>query len=787
EIMKNAKLQSSEALTKMFAARREEAPLLSTPEIEKLLARRAMLPKPSRNILRRSIMTLTGLTGIGAIIYFALFNGPNPSNTNHISYRKYETNESHLTIPKTSTARAESTAHQQTIKQARKNDERGPWSAGNDLYYADLSREQLKWLGIVVQGDSVFNYSQVSKNQIVLTAHSVREVDQVPQGVHVPGFYPVLTTFSNGHGAFYRIEKGLSSEWGMTDHDDSSEEIAEKPIREWLAKPGIPGLYAYRLMETTCVVSDANNPHGVETDTVHIQIGKNLPHPILKPLTAASLRNMPDSVKNALIQLAHFYEGSNVPMPSIEWPKNLTIKVDTVTASDLIEKLDREQNSQFKQHLESIFAHINELIPVIVRMTPGTGEPSKEDFIFWYEPSEELFNALPAAQAAVFRARLSQHPQCLSMPNDVLTSAEITYCVAEPREVQVTVQDLTGKLLMIMSQLATAGDNVLQFTTETLPSGMYIVTVLDGTERSRRLWVENAHPKNYRDVKFREDAPHAPDQTLFMNGDTHESTIEKEIAEPHPGLLSIPSLELDAPGLAKIGVECNNELAGYYRIGASSKAVNYMGFLRNGHGVKFNTFDRDSIKNITAPSFRPIFVTDDDGRGLQSPSGDSVEQVTAFKEIDQLIPILLRADNTSDSVGGKDLIFWYKPTPEFLAALPDSARQAAMAMTSGTIGNGNGGSRASLEMEHGVIQNAIAYPNPSRGIVNVRVTLGEPRMLTLTIRNLLGQEAESSVQVNAEGSIVQKMDFSKLQDGIYLLDITSDAGERWVQRIVIVH
>ena len=87
--------------------------------------------------------------------------------------------------------------------------------------------------------------------------------------------------------------------------------------------------------------------------------------------------------------------------------------------------------------------------------------------------------------------------------------------------------------------------------------------------------------------------------------------------------------------------------------------------------------------------------------------------------MDQLIPILLRADNTSDSVGARDLIFWYKPTPEFLALLPDSARAVAQ-----TMANGTNNAAASVTDVHGAIQQAIPFPNPSKGSFPVQLTLG---------------------------------------------------------------
>ncbi len=782
--MKNKPLQPSEKLAKHFAAYREEAPLISAPEVENLLAGSATADHP-RNAFsfRRIFMTLSGLAGLAAISYFAFFSSSNGTNGTTTINGSQMTHPSHNT-PNTTKLSQLATPASTTTKptpQLHINDNpHGPWSAGNDQFYADLSQKELAKLGIVVHGDSILTYKLNDKDSVVWTQFSEYSVPGIkykghsiggggklasaPQGVEAHRFYPILMTYSNGNGAAYRIEEGDQSECGMIGPEDLN-----KAFRAWLETPGTPGLRTLGFTSSSTMSSPCKNCPPIESDTIKITVGKDLaPSPF--PLIAPKIDSLSGDLQGALLQLAHYYEGSIAIQPSVTWPKNLTIKVDTFTARNLLDQMDAEENGGVEQHLRSIMARLNELIPVIVRPHGGSGAPDSNDYIFWYEPSDELFDALPSAQASIIRAKLNTPPHCLSMPNDVLKSAEITYCVAETQEVQVRVQDLTGKQLIGMSQLASTGDNILQFTTETLPSGMYIVTVQDhdGTERSQRLWVENAHPKSYKDAIWDKNAPHAPNQMWFVN--TDDPTPVNDLPVEHSTSLLIPSLSLDSAALSGIGVQSNSVLSAYYTQGSQPNAVNYMGIVRS-WGAVIQTLAKSSVTGVTVPIFEPSLVTDGIGR-KRVFAGDS--------NYSELVPILLRAGTPSDTIGATDLIFWYKPTPEFLADLSDSARAIAQSLASV-----NGGTNTTKV--HGSIQQAAVFPNPSKGNLSVQLTLGGARTLTFTLRNLLGQQAAPSVQARMDGTGEQSLDFSTVPEGVYLLDISSDQGERYIERVVIAH
>lgn len=775
--MKNKEPQPSEALAKHFAPYREETPLLSAPEIEKLLTRRDMLPnnhtptpalerRGSLLNIRRIIMTLSGITGLGLAAYFAFFAHGNQA-MNGIK----RTNATIKSLkPLSSLVTADTTRVASAALPPKSNPRlrttlatRGPWSAGNDQIYADLTPEELARLGIVVSGDTVIAYKLPPNDTIEsmeLTKNSIgggNTRKNLPEGIHAPKFYPVLMTFGDGHGVAYVVEEnGRTKEWGMVG-DGSGNNV----IRDWLKSPGTEGYLPVWWKTISIRPCDTCE----EIDKMTLEVGKNFPKPIF-PFSLPHMNGFSDSTKLALTQLADYYCGKGA-RPTFNWPKNLFIKADTITTQEMLDTMNSEENTTGMKHLRSMMANLNELVPIIIRSHGGSGAPGPNDFIFWYEPSEELFNALPPAQAALFRAKLAEPPHCFTAPNAVLTSAEVTYCVADAQEVHVTVQDLSGKTFLVMSQQAVAGDNLLDFPTATLPSGMYIVTVedKDGSKRSQRLWVENAHPKQSKEIDWNRNSLHAPNQIIFVNtGDNQPSA--PAISDQATNLI-IPSLELDSSALSGIGVQSNSMLAAYYTQSSKPDEVNYMGILRT-WGAIINALPRSSV-TVSVPAFEPSVITDGIGR-KRVFAGDSDYQ--------SLVPVLMRAGLPSDSIGARDLIFWYQPTPEFLAALPDSARTVAEAMIGSTH-------NASIAEVHGAIETAIAFPNPSRGKFSVKLKMNGERNLTFTLRNLLGQKVAPPTEAHVVGESDQPLDFGTVPEGVYLLDIASDKGERYLHRIVI--
>ena len=350
---------------------------------------------------------------------------------------------------------------------------------------------------------------------------------------------------------------------------------------------------------------------------------------------------------------------------------------------------------------------------------------------------------------------------------------------------------------------------------------MYLVTIHEknGSERTQRIWIENAHPKPAQkgfitnsvapqflvDIDYSDTAEAAYFNSLrdygkavermhiirenLPNANEINKASEEETVRDVPANLKIQYLELSSEALLKLGIESNDRLVRYYTESNNPSIVSASGVLRT-WGVTEQRFNRSEV-TVNIPQFVPAIVTDGRGRERMTTLDDSDiispekvlgEIARKIGDINNFIPILFRDNNSSDSVGARDLIFWYKPTPEFLALLPDSARAIAQMMASGSTN-----AAASVTDVHGAIQQAIAFPNPSKGQFSVKLTMGGARTLTFTLRNLLGQQAAPPVQARMVGTGEQSLDFSTVPEGVYLLDISSDQGERYIERVVIAH
>lgn len=73
-----------------------------------------------------------------------------------------------------------------------------------------------------------------------------------------------------------------------------------------------------------------------------------------------------------------------------------------------------------------------------------------------------------------------------------------------------------------------------------------------------------------------------------------------------------------------------------------------------------------------------------------------------------------------------------------------------------------------------------AYPNPSRGIVNLN--LSTPRNAIVTITNMIGMEVRRFAMRPTDPTNV--LDLTELQDGIYFIKVKTDIGEQ-TERLVI--
>lgn len=830
-------LQPSARLAAHIAPYRDEAPLVSPAQIDEMLAHRDQLPNRSLTTIRKFAMTIAGLSVIALVLY-QMFAGSSTSSRNVIAIGPEDPSaRTASTPPKQNVDLQQRTASSSdrngsVLQDPRKEEERGLYSATANQQFIDLTPEELAQLGIAVIDDTVVHYSlnhlgQVSSTKVSTDMIEGSELATPIRGVVASPVVPLIMTQADGHTAAFYEEDSKGSHWGITGDNHKKYEW----IRKYFNGPVIPGLRLLRYRHKSYDVSTDNEPH-THWDSVVILIGKDIPE---LPFANGSIpRQIPDSLHGSLAALSDYYMGRQAK-PHAQWPKNFWVRADTVSLFDLLQQLDEEENTPDKAIVTKTLSRLNELIPVLVRVDSKSGKLSSKDFIFWYEPSPSFFAALPPTQASLFQTRSSGPDHCLTAPNSVSKDASITYCSTSDQQAEAIVQDLAGHIIRIVLADAHSGDNTLSIPTEVLPSGIYIVTIQmkDGSRQSRRIWSQNEHPAELPTGVRTDIPPKTEDHRViytfpsnYTAARVHEYIEEQSNAGPGKTFegLDIDSLLASQKGLSaesraklrqsmlkaqrdlrgaenslktntpdarsletslqlayielgeidkiSLGVENDDDLVAYYRLRKDSNTLDMFGILRD-WGIMTLTVASSSITHPT-PAIYPTIVTDALGRKRMMDVTIPSDTV-----INQLVPVLFRRPGTTDSIGAKDIIFWYKPSKAFLSALPDSARAIAMEMT---------GKRVVINAKTvSALRYVRPYPNPSKGSFGLELTMDAPRAMSVIVRNLLGQERVRTLLTVPQGVSTQFVNFSSLEEGIYILEIATDAGESQFERIVIVH
>ncbi len=143
---------------------------------------------------------------------------------------------------------------------------------------------------------------------------------------------------------------------------------------------------------------------------------------------------------------------------------------------------------------EQELANITSLIPIQIRENTGLKADAKYDngLIFWYEPSKELFKALPQLQKTLSAEACTQSSdqkmQNVSIyPNPASMYLFINYTLLSSVKMSISIWDLSGKILAqnISSHIANSGENKESITLGDIPPGVYLVILTtDSGDRS---------------------------------------------------------------------------------------------------------------------------------------------------------------------------------------------------------------------------------------------------------------------------------------------------------------
>ena len=135
------------------------------------------------------------------------------------------------------------------------------------------------------------------------------------------------------------------------------------------------------------------------------------------------------------------------------------------------------------------------------------------------------------------------------------------------------------------------------------------------------------------------------------------------------------------------------------------------------------------------------------------------------------------------------MILWYEPTDSFFASLPkklaDEIRSEYTAIKS---------NQPTLSCKYfeacqavkGKINEYSAYPNPTNDDLNVTIDLAEERKLTFSLTDISGKVVKNFGidLIQPKGKKEYRFQIGEVKEGMYLLLIESDKGERVTQRII---
>ncbi len=157
-----------------------------------------------------------------------------------------------------------------------------------------------------------------------------------------------------------------------------------------------------------------------------------------------------------------------------------------------------------------------------------------------------------------------------------------------------------------------------------------------------------------------------------------------------------------------------------------------------------------------------------------------------------------------------DCVLWYDITPDLLARLPERVRLRLLVETElsdAATESASGGTQQvvapiaadgvagahpyldALRSANGALSASTAFPNPARDRATVSFTLAGPRRVAVTLHDVAGQRVREVVPAadRAAGAHELQAELSGLSDGVYLVVITTDRGERTVVRLIVAH
>jgi hypothetical protein len=202
-------------------------------------------------------------------------------------------------------------------------------------------------------------------------------------------------------------------------------------------------------------------------------------------------------------------------------------------------------------------------------------------------------------------------------------------------------------------------------------------------------------------------------------------------------------------------------------------------------------FHFDTLNTQNKPLYPiPLLVTDQSGLYWRYYNLDTTYEVGKFNEyasrmtqqLNNCIPLKIVQNNVS-------IIAWYEPDSLFLSLLPNKESTEIKTEYHAISNNLPAPSCKYFEVCQNVtgkINSYLAYPNPAEQTLNIEIDLAEERQLEFIVTDITGKIIKTLNQNlnQAKGIQTYTYQIGELTEGMYLLIITTDKGEKVSTRIV---
>ncbi len=254
---------------------------------------------------------------------------------------------------------------------------------------------------------------------------------------------------------------------------------------------------------------------------------------------------------------------------------------------------------------------------------------------------------------------------------------------------------------------------------------------------------------------------------------------KKQISNIHPLILDIKTLE----NMGYKNVNENLEMTLFDTLNKAIKLTLY----KHGTTIDNVLIDTSNIRKLMVPDY----ISNDLGKYTYVSFKTNAEKDASKIDFNQLIPVLFetkRSYNTIDlynHAARPNYLLWFKPTPEFLKLLPASEQAQIKSEMDSTHKVPCVYTDACKENKVN-ISKAVAYPNPNKGLITLKVELLKPIDYIYSIADLSGKMLiQKQVNFQNENNEVD-IDLNDLENGIYYLYVYSNSGDLIVQKIVVM-